>query len=135
MTRSLLPFRALPIAAALVAGALCWPAVAAAQSADAPAPVVAQPAPVGDGDTIRLTDEQRADLIEHNTSENAARARGELPDSGIADHGIHGEVGFMIGTHGERAAYGEAEIPLGDHAQASVAIESDHYDYGYGRHR
>jgi hypothetical protein len=134
MTRFPSPLRTLAIVSALAAGATCWPGLAAAQSAPAQDAAAqdtsAQAAPVSDGDTIRLTDEQRADIIEHNTSARAAAARGELPDSGIRDRGVHGEVGFMIGTHGARGAYGEAEVPLGDHGSAAIAIDSEHYDFG-----
>ena len=117
--------RALPIAFALVAGASCWPIAASAQSA-----VAVQPISSPADDTIRLTDEQRMEILEHNTVESAAAARGELTDSRSTGRGVHGEVGVMIGSHGTRGIYGTADIPLGDNAGATVSFESSRYGYG-----
>ena len=128
MTHATTPsFRAFPIALVLIAGASCWPAACFAQSATAP--VTAQSAPSATDDTIRLTDEQRWKILNGNTVESAAAARGELPDSGNAGRGIHGEVGVMIGSHGTRGAYGTADIPLGNNASATVSVESSTFGY------
>ncbi|MEO8375736.1 MAG: hypothetical protein ABI471_10960 [Sphingomonas bacterium] len=124
-------FRAFPIAFALVAGASCWSTASFAQSSAAP--TTAQPVSSPADDTIRLTDEQRMAILDHNTAESAAAARGELPELGNARRGIHGEVGIMIGSHGTRGVYGTADIPLGDNAGATVSFESS--QYGYGRQR
>ncbi|GAA0326371.1 hypothetical protein GCM10009087_40850 [Sphingomonas oligophenolica] len=80
-------------------------------------------------DTIRLTDEQRMKILDGNTAESAAAARGELPGSESAGRGIHGEIGAMIGSHGTRAIYGTADIPLGDSASATVSFESSRFGY------
>jgi len=68
-------------------------------------------------------------ILDGNTAESAAVARGELPDSEDARRGVHGEIGAMIGTHGARAIYGTAAIPLGDHADAVVSFESSSFGY------
>jgi hypothetical protein len=118
MTHSM-PFRlALPIALALVG--VCWSTAASAQSA----PGAATPT-----DTVRLTDEQRMAILDGNTPESAAAARGELSGSDRARRGIHGEVGVMIGTNGARGIYGAAEIPLGENGAAVVSFENSQYGY------
>ena len=130
MTRSM-PSRlgALPIAFALVAGVCCSPAFA-----QAPAPSATnQPAPPS-SDTIRLSDRERDAILDSNTVESAAAARGELGESGVGGPGIHGEVGAMIGSNGTRGAYGVAAIPLGDNAGAVVSFESSQFG-GYRRSR
>lgn len=96
-------------------------------------PSVAQTAPAAgaplSSDTIRLTDEQRDRILEGNTEDSAAAARGELTSAERADRRIHGEVGMMIGTAGTRGIYGTAAIPLGDNAGAVVSIESSRFGY------
>lgn len=132
MIRATARFRALPIGFALVAGAACWPAASSAQSAPAaatPAASVTEAAPPPADDTIRLTDAERLEILNNNTVEKAAAARGELPDSERPGRGIHGEVGFMIGTNGTRGAYGTADIPLGENARATVSVESSTFGY------
>jgi hypothetical protein len=120
--------RALPIALALVAGASCWPAASFAQSA--PEPASAIPAkPASTADAVRLTDEQRWEILDNNTEEKAAAARGELPGSRGVGRGIHGEVGVMIGSNGARGAYGTADIPLGENAGATVSFETSRFGY------
>jgi hypothetical protein len=128
MTR-LMPahFRARPIVFALVAGASCWSTASFAQSAPEPAPT-AQSRPSTD-DAVRLTDEQRMEILDNNTEEKAAAARGELAGSGNVGRGIHGEVGVMIGSNGTRGAYGTADIPLGDNAGATVSFETSRFGY------
>lgn len=124
------PFSAVPMAFALVAS--CWSMACFAQSAPAtnePATTGAQPTLPPIGDTRRLTDEQRDAILNSNTVERAAAVRGELPDSEGPGRGIHGEVGVMIGTNGTRGAYGTADIPLGDNARATVAVESSTFGY------
>lgn len=124
------PFGAAPMAFALLAS--CWSTACFAQSAPAatdPATTEAQPSPPSSGDTRRLTDAQRDEILNGNTVERAAAVRGELPDSEGPGRGIHGEVGVMIGTNGTRGAYGVADIPLGDNARATVAVESSTFDY------
>ena len=125
MIRSTPPLRAFPIALALVAGASCWAMAASAQSTAPTSQADRTAAP----DTIRLSDEQRRAILDTNTMESAAAARGELTDSERADRRIHGEVGVMIGTNGTRGVYGVAEIPLGNNASAVVSYENSRYGY------
>src|SRR5207247_1732399 len=99
----------------------CWSAAASAQSSP--------PTPAATSDIVRLTDEQRMAILDGNTAESAAAARGELPGSEDARRGIHGEVGAMIGSHGARAIYGAAAIPLGAHAEAMLSFESSSFRY------
>jgi hypothetical protein len=95
---------------------------------------VAQTAPtpaVPAADTVALTDEQRLAILDHITPESAAAARGEMSGQELAAHGIHGEIGAMIGSHGSSAVYGAANIPLGDNASATVMFEESRF----GRYR
>ena len=69
------------------------------------------------------------EILDNNTEEKAAAARGELPGSEGAGRGIHGEVGVMIGSNGTRGAYGTADIPLGDNAGATVSFETSRFGY------
>jgi len=120
------------LALALVAGLCCSPATGFAQTPDARLPATRQPEP--SGDMIRLSDRERNAILDSNTVESAAAARGELDESGAPTRGIHGEVGAMIGSNGTRGAYGVAAIPLGDNAGAVVSFESSRFG-GYRRSR
>ncbi|MFX6006936.1 hypothetical protein ABTF07_20385, partial [Acinetobacter baumannii] len=73
------------------------------------APATTQPT----GDTIRLSDKERDAILNSNTVESAAAARGERLGPGSGGPGIHGEIGAMIGSNGTRGIYGTAAIPLG----------------------
>ncbi|WP_010185955.1 hypothetical protein [Sphingomonas sp. PAMC 26605] len=115
------------LALLITAGVALAPLAAAAQAT--PAAPSAQPAPAADTDTIRLTDEQRLAILDHNTPESVAAARGEMPEAERKTLGIHGEVGAAIGTNGLRSLYGVAQVPLGDNAAATVAFESSQYGY------
>jgi len=129
MTRSTsLRRHALAIALAL-GGAVGWSMPAAAQSDPAPADSV----PPADSNVLRLSDEQRDEIFAENTEDRAAAARGELTSGERAERHIHGEIGAMIGSNGTRGAYGMADIPLGDNAQATVAVESSRFGYGTRR--
>lgn len=122
--------RAFPIALALVAGACSWSTASFAQStATAGTDAVGTDATPSATDTIRLTDEQRRAILDSNTPESAAAARGELTGAGSAGRGIHGEIGAMIGSNGTRGIYGAAEIPLGDKGSATVSFENSRYGY------
>jgi len=120
------PASALPLAFLLIAS--CWSGAAFAQSAPVPETGEVRPASSG-GDTRRLSDAERDAILNNNTVEKAAAARGELPDADGPTRGIHGEVGVMIGTNGTRGAYGTAAIPLGENGQAVVSVESSTYGY------
>lgn len=110
-----------PLALLLAAGPACWPIAAAAQTAPSATPA---------DDTVRLTDEQRLAIIDNNTPERAAAARGELTGADRAARGIHGEIGAMIGSNGTRGIYGTAQIPLGNNGAAIVSFENSRYGYG-----
>ena len=122
MIRAMPSRRLAPIALALIATVTCWPTASFAQTAPA------APAAAAD-DTVRLTDEQRLAIIEGNTPERAAAARGELSDGNRARRGLHGEIGAMIGSNGTRGVYGAAEIPLGNNGAAIVSFEDSRYGY------
>lgn len=121
MIRPLPSHRTVALAFALAVS--CWSTASFAQSATAPA------APVATSDIVTLTDEQRMAIIDGNTMESAAAARGELTGSDRAGRGIHGEVGVMIGTNGTRGIYGVANIPLGNNASATLSYENSRYGY------
>jgi len=89
----------------------------------------AQAAPTGDPNTLSLSDEQKADLLAHNTESSVDAARAGL-GSGAPGRQIHGEIGAMVGTHGTRGIYGTAAVPLGDNAGAVVSFEDSRYGYG-----
>jgi hypothetical protein len=112
----------------MVMGSACWSMPASAQSTPETPPTERAAVPAST-DTIRLTDEQRNDILDNNTPDKAAAARGELTSAERADRGIHGEVGVMIGSYGTRGAYGVAEVPLGDNAGAVVSVESSRYGF------
>jgi hypothetical protein len=86
------------------------------------------------GDTIRLSDAERDAILNSNTVESAAIARGEREETDKSSLGIHGEVGAAIGSNGLRSAYGVAAIPLGDNAGAVVSFESTQFG-GYRQRR
>ncbi|MGF7150848.1 hypothetical protein FHS96_004509 [Sphingomonas zeicaulis] len=128
--------RARPIALALaawnVAGAACLSTAALAQS---PEPVTAaEPTPSATATaaprTVQLTEAQREAILNASTEESAAAARGERTASDRPDRRIHGEMGFMVGSHGTRSVYGTADIPLGENAGATVSFESSRFGYG-----
>ena len=123
-------FRTLPIALAIVGSASLSATASSAQSLPTPEPTgTAQAAPPSPGDVIRLTDEQRMEILNNNTVEKAAAARGELVGADVPGRRIHGEFGVMIGSNGTRGAYGTADIPLGDNAGATVSFESSRFGY------
>jgi hypothetical protein len=109
------------------------PTVALAQSNDPAPPAQTLPAPPP-GDTIRLSDAERDAILNSNTVESAAIARGEREETDKSSLGIHGEVGAAIGSNGLRSAYGVAAIPLGDNAGAVVSFESTQFG-GYRQRR
>jgi hypothetical protein len=94
-------------------------------------PAQTPPTPA-DPNTLSLSDEQKADLLAHNTEDSVDAARAGL-GTGAPSRQIHGEIGAMVGTHGTRGVYGTAAIPLGDNAGATVSFENSRY--GYGRHQ
>jgi len=127
------PFRPLLLATASIASVGGLPTLALAQGTD-PAPSARTAPATPPDDTIRLSNAERDAILDSNTVESAAIARGERDESGKPGLGIHGEVGAMVGSNGFRSAYGVAAIPLGDNAGAVVSFESTQYG-GYRRRR
>jgi len=117
--------RPLLLTTVCIAGIASGPSAALAQSL----PPARSP-----GDTIRLSDAERDSILNSNTVESAAIARGEREQSDKPGLGIHGEVGAAIGSNGLRSAYGVAKIPLGDNAGAVVSFESTQFG-GYRQRR
>lgn len=111
-------FRAFGVVVGFVGGLGVAPALAAAQEAT---PAIS--------DTLRLTDEQKAEVLGRNTEDSVDAARAGLSGEGSPKRQIHGEIGAMIGTGGARGIYGAAAIPIGDHAGATVSFESSRFGY------
>jgi hypothetical protein len=99
-------------------GALLLACGATASSAQAPS----QPPPA----TLRLSDEERAAVLDHNSETQVDAMRGGLGSSAPSRQ-IHGELGAMVGSNGARGAYGVAAIPLGDKAGATVSFETSRF--------
>jgi hypothetical protein len=94
------------------------------------APAMAQSASPPPPETLRLTPQEKADIVAHQTEASVDAARAGLAGSGSGRQ-VHGEIGAAAGTHGLRDLYGTATIPLGDHASATVGFD----DSRYGSHR
>ena len=66
---------------------------------------------------IALTPQERAAVLD---------AASRRPDAGLGgivpDRSAHGEVGFEIGSRGERALFGSTIVPLGDHGAAAFSF-------------
>jgi len=77
-------------------------------------------------ETLSLTPEEKADIVEHQTEASVDAARAGLAGGGSGQQ-IHGEIGTSIGNHGMHDVYGAAAIPLGDHAGATVSFEDGRY--------
>jgi hypothetical protein len=103
-----------------LAGAALMAAGVQAQTPPAPA-TTPQP-----GETLSLTPEEKARLLEQNTEDSVDAARAGLP-SGGPHRQIHGEIGAMIGTNGARGIYGTAAVPLGDNAGAIISVEDSRF--------
>ena len=78
-------------------------------------------------DRARLTNEERQLIVDRNTVESAATARGEMTGAERATLGVHGEVSAFVGSHGSRGIAGTAAVPLGDNAGAVVSFESKQF--------
>ena len=126
MTRSpLLTLRATSLAL-MLAGMSCPSGSAYGQTTEAPSTARSAPS---SGDTIRLTDEQRQAVLDKNTVESAAAARGEMTGPDRAKLEVHGEVSAFVGSNGSRGISGTAAVPLGDNAGAVVSFESSRFGY------
>ncbi len=92
----------------------CWPAATVAQGPSRPP------------STLRLSDAERAEQLDHDSEQGVDAARAGLAP-GTPSRRIHGEFGAMIGSRGTRSTYGVAAIPLGDNAGATVSFASSRY--------
>jgi hypothetical protein len=116
--------KALRLASAIVIGAvLAGPALAQA------APVAPSTTVSPDGSTLSLSDDQKDALLADHTEDSVDAARAGLPGGAPPKPGVHGEVGAMVGSHGTRAIYGTAAVPLGNNAGAVVSFEKGRYGY------
>ncbi len=77
--------------------------------------------------TLRLSPEEKAAILDHQTEESVDAARAGPAGRGD-EHAIHGEIGAAVGTRGMHDIYGAAAIPLGDHAGMIVSFENRRYD-------
>ena len=93
----------------------------ALMSAIMASPAVAQN-PAG---TIALSPEERAAVLDAA----ASRPDTSLPINGL-DRQIHGEVGFEIGSRGQRALYGSTIVPLGENGSAAFSFMTDQGRWG-----
>jgi len=59
-------------------------------------------------------------------AEAAANARDDGP---LRDNRVHGEVSVGAGTNGYRQISGVATVPVGDDGQATIAVDSEQYNY------
>jgi hypothetical protein len=59
----------------------------------------------------------------------AAAAESLQDDGPVRDNRVHGEVSIGVGTNGYRQFSGVATAPIGDVGQATVAIDSEQYNY------
>lgn len=66
---------------------------------------------------VSLSPEERAAVLDAA----ASRPDRNLPLNGI-DRAPHEEVGFEIGSRGERALFGSTVVPLGDHGTAAFSF-------------
>ena len=103
---------------------------ALAQEAPTPAPANAS------SDAVSTASAKDTDaLIQEwlkGPSASVDTSRGPAAEEPLRDKAIHGEVGFSVGNHGYREAYGVANIPLGEHADATVAVDTAQAHY-HGR--
>jgi hypothetical protein len=60
---------------------------------------------------------------------DAAAAADVQDDGPVRDNRVHGEVSIGVGTNGYRQFSGVATAPIGDIGQATVAIDSEQYNY------
>jgi hypothetical protein len=119
------------VSAMMIGAALAGPALAQSAPAKPAAPAAPATTVSPDGSTLSLSDDQKDALLAGHTEDSVDAARAGLPGGAPPRPGIHGEVGAMVGSHGTRAVYGTAAVPLGDHAGAVVSFEKGRYGYPY----
>lgn len=83
----------------------------------------AGPAVAPGSDTLALSPAQREAALAVG---EARAARGEPPINGLPS-AVHGEVGVAVGSHGGRAAWGSAAVPLGQSGQATFSVAQERY--------
>jgi hypothetical protein len=96
-----------------------------------PLPGSARAQPSDRPNTLSLSDAEKADLLSQDTEASVDAARQGLGGSSVPDHAIHGEIGVLAGSHGTRATYGTATVPLGAGSQANVSFESSRSNRPY----
>jgi hypothetical protein len=105
--------------AAIVAVLAVAPGVALAQAA---ADQVVATAPTSPPPPVKTSGQ----VASVSDAEAAANARDDGP---LRDNRIHGEVSVGVGTNGYREISGVATAPIGDVGQATIAIDSEQYNY------
>jgi hypothetical protein len=108
--------------------------VIAALLAAAPGAVLAQAAAPADGQVVSTAPAHPAPA--HPTaagdvaSVEDARGFDDVGDDGpVRDNRIHGEISVGAGTNGYREVGGVVTAPIGDVGQATIAVDSEQYDY------
>jgi hypothetical protein len=107
---------------------MIWVVVIASLPISAVRAIDPQPA---DPTILRLSDAEKADLLSHGTEASVDAARAGPGGPAGPARAIHGEVGALVGSHGTRAAYGTAAIPLGANGRAIVSFESSRSERPY----
>ena len=118
-------FKAVFIASAITVLAVTS-AAAAQPASDAPAapedasqgPVATSDATASQDHVTKLLRDWVGSAPDPSTDRDGADDQPAPPDKAI-----HGEVGFGVGNHGYREAYGVATMPLGNHGSATVAVD------------
>jgi hypothetical protein len=113
-----------PILAAIAVLALA-PGVAMAQQQTA-APADGQVVPTASGAPVaprHTADGQIASVSD------AAAAEDVEDDGPVRDNRVHGEISVGAGTNGYREVSGVATAPIGDVGQATIAIDSEQFNY------
>jgi hypothetical protein len=100
----------------------------------APGAAFAQTAAQGESGQVVTTAPQAQPSLSKPSGQVAsvsdARAADSLQDDGpVRDNRIHGEVSVGVGTNGYRQISGVATAPIGDVGQATVAIDSEQYNF------
>jgi hypothetical protein len=112
-----------PILAAIAALALA-PGLAVAQQQ---APADSQVVPTASGAPAAPP---RAALNGQVASVSDAAAAEDVEDDGpVRDNRVHGEISVGAGTNGYREVSGAATVPIGDVGQATIAIDSEQFNY------
>jgi hypothetical protein len=60
---------------------------------------------------------------------DAAAAEDAEDDGPVRDNRVHGEISVGAGTNGYREVSGAATVPIGDTGQATIAVDSEQFNY------